>query len=261
MAAINLSGMRPFLPIRLGLLVLALTLLAAAPAAAETVRVAVAANFTRPAEALSEAFTAASGHEAILTTGSTGLLYAQIVHGAPFDVFLAADQVRPARLVGEGHAVAGSARTYAIGRLALWEPQAGEGDPLERLRSGRYRRLALANPELAPYGAAARQVLARLGLEDAAAGRLVFGENIAQAHAFAATGNADLGLVALAQLAGNEAGGRFTIIPAAWHDPIRQDAVLLARGADNAAARAWLDFLASPGARDILESFGYGVPE
>lgn len=260
MAAINLSAMRPPLPIRLALLALVLTLLPAAPARAETVHVAVAANFTRPAEFLAEAFTAASGHEVLLTTGSTGLLYAQIVHGAPFDVFLAADRARPARLVVEGHAVAGSARTYATGRLALWDPQASAGDPMDRLRSGRFRRLALANPELAPYGAAAQQVLGRLGLADTAAGRLVHGENIAQTHAFVATGNADLGLVALAQLTGNEASGRFTIIPAAWHDPIRQDAVLLARGGDNAAARAWLDFLASPRARDIIEGFGYEVP-
>lgn len=259
MAAINLSAMRPFF--RLAVLALALTLLPAPPASGETVRVAVAANFTRPAEALADAFTAASGHAVVLTTGSTGLLYAQIVHGAPFDVFLSADTVRPARLVAEGHAVAGSTRTYAIGRLALWDPQARDGDPVDRLRAGRYRRLALANPDLAPYGAAARQALTHLGLEADAADRLVFGENVAQAHAFLATGNADLGFVALAQLAGRQPGGRYTLIPAAWHDPVRQDAVLLTRSAGNPGARAWLDYLASPAAQAILEEFGYEVPE
>jgi len=253
--------MRVPLPIRLGLLALALTFLPAVPAGAETVRVAVAANFTRPAELLAEAFEAESGHDVVLTTGSTGLLYAQIVHGAPFDVFLSADHARPARLVAEGRAVTGSARTYAIGRLALWAPQAEAGDPLERLRAGRYRRLALANPELAPYGTAARQVLAHLGVEEAAADRLVFGENIAQTHAFLATGNADLGFVALAQLAGHQPESHYTVIPAAWHDPVRQDAVLLNRGAGNPAAQAWLDFLASPAAQAILESYGYEAPE
>lgn len=253
--------MRVPMPIRLALLALALTLLPPMPAGAETVRVAVAANFTRPAELLAEAFEAASGHDVVLTTGSTGLLYTQIVHGAPFDVFLSADRERPARLVADGRAVAGSARTYAIGRLALWAPQARNDDPVDRLRAGRYRRLALANPELAPYGAAARQVLGHLGLEDAVAGRLVFGENIAQTHAFLATGNADLGFIALAQLAGRQPGGRYTVIPAAWHDPVRQDAVLLTRGAGKPAARAWLDFLVSPAAQPILGGFGYGEPE
>lgn len=259
MAAINLSAMHPF--VRLAILALALTLLPAPPAIGETVRVAVAANFTRPAEALADAFTAANGHTVVLTTGSTGLLYAQIVHGAPFDVFLSADTARPARLVAEGHAVTGSTRTYAVGRLALWAPQSREGDPLVRLRAGHYRRLALANPELAPYGTAARQVLTHLGLEAAVADRLVFGENVAQTHAFLATGNADLGFVSLAQLAGRPPSGRHTVIPAAWHDPVRQDAVLLTRGAGNPAARAWLDFLASPAGQAILEEFGYEVPE
>ena len=254
------------------LLRLAVALLAALTAAlggqarADIVRLAVASNFAEPMQTLAEAFSAGTGHTLIISNGSTGRLYAQIVNGAPFDVFLAADTVRPARLVEDGLAAAGSAQTYATGRLALMEPgdaTAGTPSPLQRLQSGDYRRLALASPDLAPYGAAAHQVLAHLDLQTASASRQVFGENIGQTYAFVATGNADLGFVALSQIRhpGSAPAGRYDLIPAGWHDPIRQDAVLLERSNDNEAARAFLDFLALPEARDIIAAHGYEAPE
>lgn len=238
----------------------AIWLLAAAPARAEEALVAVAANFADPAERLAESFEGETGHRIRLATGSTGRLYAQIVQGAPFDVFLAADRARPARLVEEGLAVPETLRTYAVGRLALWSREDGPASPLERLRAGDYRRLALASPDLAPYGAAAMQSLERLGVLETARERLVFGENVSQAYAFVATGNADLGLVALAQVRRPEASeveGEFETVPMDWHAPIRQDAVLLRHGAENAAALAWLDYLAGPEAQAILAAYGY----
>jgi molybdate transport system substrate-binding protein len=238
----------------------ALAVAALAPAAqAEEALVAVASNFAEPANALSEAFTHTTGHSVLISSGSTGRLYAQVVQGAPFDVFMAADAVRPARLKAEGLAIPGSTRTYATGRLALWVHAAGVEPPLRRLTTGHYRRLALANPDLAPYGAAAVQVLNRLDLADEAADRQVFGENIAQTFSFVATGNADLGFVALAQVnrPGRATAGQYDVIPAHWHAPIRQDAVLLLHGADNPAALAWLEFLTSPAAHDILAAYGY----
>ncbi|WP_291882568.1 molybdate ABC transporter substrate-binding protein [Maricaulis sp.] len=233
---------------------------------ADTVRIGVASNFAEPMQALAEVFAAGTGHTVIVSTGSTGRLYAQIVNGAPFDAFLAADTVRPARLVEDGLAVADSVQTYAIGRLALMDladATAGTPSPLQRLQAGDYRRLALANPDLAPYGAAAHQVLAHLELQTASASRQVFGENIGQTYAFVATGNADLGFVALSQIRhpGSAPSGRHDLVPDDWHDPIRQDAVLLLRGAGNEAARAFLDFLASPEARDIIAAHGYEAPE
>jgi molybdate transport system substrate-binding protein len=237
----------------------AILLLASSPARAEDALIAVATNFAEPAEAIAQRFEAQTGHRVRLATGSTGRLYAQIVQGAPFDAFLAADQVRPARLVQEGLAVEETLRTYATGRLALWSRERATALPLDRLRSGAYRRVALASPGLSPYGAAAEQVLDRLDLRASAAGSLVFGENIGQAYTFVATGNAELGFVALSQLQrpGRPAGGQYDLVPQDWHDPVRQDAVLLSRGAGNTAARAWLDYLAGPEARAVLRSYGY----
>lgn len=242
----------------------ALFLLAASPARAEEALVAVATNFAEPAEAMAERFRAQTGHTVRLATGSTGRLYAQIAQGAPFDVFLAADEARPARLVEEGLALAGTRRTYATGRLALWSRQASSQSPLERLHGGAYRRLAVASPQLAPYGAAAEQSLVHLGLLEQARERLVFGENIGQTYTFLVTGNADLGFVALSQLRrpGRAApAGQYEIVPSDWHDPVRQDVVLLVHGAQNAAARAWLDFLAGPEAAAILAGYGYEAGE
>lgn len=229
------------------------------PAKADDALVAVASNFSEPAAALAEAFAAATGHTVTLTPGSTGRLHAQITQGAPFDVFLSADAVRPAELERDGLAIAGTRRTYAVGQLVLWAHAAGPMLPLERLETGRFRRLAIANPDLAPYGSAAIQVLEHLAVPDTVSDRLVMGENIAQTFAFVVTGNADLGFVALSQVESPSFGraGQFQRIPADWHDPIRQDAVLLRHGADNPAARAWLDFLQTEEAAAILSRFGY----
>ncbi len=231
-----------------------------APAFAGEARIAVAANFKSTLDELEAAFEAQSGHDVIVTSGSTGKLYAQIVNGAPFDVFLAADQARPMRLEAEGAAVVGSRFTYAVGRLALWDPDGVAVGP-ERLSRGDDRRLAMANPDLAPYGAAARQVIAALNLSDATRDKLVFGENIGQTFAFIRTRNAELGFVALSQVLAAPAArrGAYWAPPQDMYDPIRQDAVLLARGAENDAARAFVAFLNSDDAASVIERHGYGT--
>ncbi len=245
-----------------GLLALA-CLVPAAPARAEQALVAVAANFTDTARALQTRFEQSGEHSLILTSGSTGRLYAQIRHGAPFDVILSADAETPARLEAEGGAVAGTRITYAIGRLALWS--AGRPDPAEtletRLRQGHYRNIAIANPALAPYGAAGRATLEATGLREAAQGRLVTGESIAAVQAMLATGNADLGFVPVSQFAGSDLPDavQYWEVPPNLYPPIRQDAVLTVHGENNAAARAWLDFLASEAAREIIRAHGYEV--
>lgn len=248
------------LPVRVVVLTLLALLSPAAVAAAATI--AVAANFTAPAQRIAADFERHSGHKLKLSFGSTGKFYSQIVHGAPFDVLLAADAATPQRLLAEGRAVAGSGYTYALGRLVLWSAQPGLVDGRgEVLRHGRYMRIAIANPKLAPYGAATQQVLQRLGLWVTVQPKLVTGENIAQAYQFVATGNADLGFVARAQLKGVAAPrGSQWQVPERLHDPIRQDAVLLARAADNAAARAFLDHLRSAAARAVIRDYGYGLP-
>lgn len=221
------------------------------------VLVAVAANFARPAERIVRDFAEVHGGDVALVAGSTGKLYAQIRNGAPFDVFLAADRRRPALLEAEGLAVAGSRFTYAVGRLALWAGREGMELNGDTLRRGDYRKLAIANPELAPYGQAARDVLSRLGALAQAQPRLVTAESVGQAFALVATGNADLGLVAApqAQRAGR---GSLWLIPDSLHEPIRQDVVLLARASDNAIAAAFVAFLHTD-ARATIASLGYGV--
>lgn len=228
-------------------------------AAAARATVAVAGNFVIPARALSERFQAVTAHEIRLINGSTGGLFAQIVHGAPVDVFLAADRERPQALIDRGLGVAGSKFTYAVGRLVLWgrKFRIRHGDGAAALRAGGIGRLAVANPKLAPYGVAAQTVLRRLGVLESFADRLVYGQNIAQTFQFVATGNAPLGLVALSQMKQRK-GGRFWTVPARLHDPIRQDALLLRRGGGNPAAIAFLAFLRGDAARPILKSFGYG---
>lgn len=249
---------------QLSTLVAALLGLAAAFAAsAGEVQVAVAANFAAPAKRIAEAFARATGHRATLVTGSTGKFHAQIVNGAPFDVLLSADDETPARLEQAGHVQAGTRFTYAVGRLVLWSAKPGvvDGDGAV-LKRGDFRHLALANPKLAPYGQAAMETLAALGLADALRPRFVLGENIAQTHQFAASGNAELGFVALAQVAkdGRIADGSGWIVPAHLHQPIRQDAALLARGRDNAAAKAFLDWLKGEAAQTTIRGFGYDRP-
>lgn len=221
--------------------------------------VAAATNFVPALQLLADRYQAESGHRLKLVPGSTGKLYAQIRHGAPFDVFLAADEERPRLLEADGGAVAGSRFTYAEGRLVLIRAGGGPVD-FARLMDGGFRKLALANPKLAPYGAAAEQALRHAGAWEQVAARLVYGENIGQAYTLVATGNADAGLVALSQVKGTEPPPAHWLVPADWHRPIRQDAVLVQRGAGNAAAEGFLTYLRSEAARELIRDFGYATP-
>jgi molybdate transport system substrate-binding protein len=247
----------------LGLLALMVTGAAAPAARAAEVTVAVAANFAEPVETLAKMFREKAGHSLSIVTGSTGKLYAQIINGAPFDVLLAADQERPERLAKEGQGEAGSVFTYAIGRLTLWSPDPAmiAKNGAATLRAGKFRFLALANPELAPYGVAAQQTLEKLGLWDELQPKLVRGENIGQTFQMVESGNAELGFVALSYvLSGrNQKPGSRWDVAFELYQPIRQDAILLGHGADNQAARAFLAFLKTPEAREVIERFGYGV--
>lgn len=226
---------------------------------ADEVQVAVASNFTAPMQVIAEQFERDTGHKALLAFGSTGKFYAQIRNGAPFDVLLAADDEVPAKLEGEGKGVAGSRFTYAIGTLVLWSAEDGYIDDAKTLTQRPFRHLAIANPKTAPYGAAAMATLTKLGLAESLRGKLVQGENIAQAHQFIATGNAELGFVALSQVleGGKIRQGSAWTVPAAYHPPIRQDALLLAKGRDNPAAQALLDYLRSAKATEVIKAYGY----
>ena len=225
-----------------------------------TLRIAVAANFTDAMMELVPLFEQRSGHGVKVSFGSTGKLYAQITHGAPFEVFLAADEARPGRLVREKLALAESRMTYARGRLVLWSADKNRiSDGEATLRNGDYRRLAIANPKTAPYGLAAQQVLQRLGLWEQVSGKLVRGDSIAQTFQFTATGNAELGLVAASQERAWPHKGSLWEIPDNYYQPIAQQAVLLKRGAQSAAARAFMQFLASDEARSVIRDFGYAV--
>ena len=227
---------------------------------AAEVQVAVAANFTAPMQKIAADFEKDTGHQARLAFGSTGKFYAQIRNGAPFEVFLSADDETPARLEREGLAVAGSRFTYSIGQLALWSARPGYVDDKgEVLRQGAFAHLALANPKLAPYGAAALETLNRLGLLTSLQARFVQGENIAQTFQFVSTGNAELGFVALSQVSegGKLKAGSAWIVPPAMHAPIRQDAVVLLRGRDNPAALALMKYMKSDKARAIISAYGY----
>lgn len=229
---------------------------------AAEVQVAVAANFAVPMERIAAGFAAATGHTVKISSGATGKFYSQIIAGAPFEVFLAADVKTPRRLIAEGHAVAGSSFTYAIGKLVLWSAKRGfVDDGGAVLATGDFQRLSIASPKTAPYGAAAMEVIDALGLSDRLTPKLVTGESIAQAFQFVATGNADLGFVALSQVSapGKPVAGSHWIVPQALYQAIRQDAVLLKSGAQNAAATALLAYLQSPAAQTLIRSFGYGI--
>jgi molybdate transport system substrate-binding protein len=239
------------------------------PVHAGTVHAAVAANFTNAAEELAAAFEAASGHEVVLSFGATGAIYTQIAQGAPFDVFLAADDKRPAQAVEEGYAVAGSVFSYALGALALYGPGLDLSDGAAVLAQGEFRHLAIADPATAPYGAAAVATLKALGLEGAVASKLVTGQNIAQALQFVESGSAELGFVALGQatwLKREQPLPRppnwdrdIWTIPTELYPAIRQDAVLLRHGEQNEAARDFLDYLKSTAAAAIVRSHGYNA--
>lgn len=229
-----------------------------APALADDVRVAVATNFADAMAALASAFEAQSEHSVLVSAGSTGSHYAQIRNGAPFEAFFAADAERPAMLEREGLALAGSRFRYAVGRLVLWSAQAGYVDADGGvLATGQYRHLAIANPRLAPYGAAARDVLRARGLWANVQTRLVQGQDIGQTYSFVATGNAELGFVALAQIErpGSQPAGSYWVVPESLHEPIEQYAVLLR---DTPGARAFVAFVQTEAARAIIRNYGYG---
>ena len=236
--------------------------LCSAGASAAGVQVAVAANFSAPMKVLAAQFERDSGHKILASIGATGKFYAQIRNGAPFDVLLSADDETPARLEQEGAAMAGTRFTYATGRLVLWSAKQGLVDDKGAvLKTANFTHLAIANPRVAPYGAAAVQVLQKLDLLDALAPKFVQGENIAQTHQFVASGNAPLGFVAMAQVfaQGKLTSGSAWVVPAGMHTPIRQDAALLVRGKDNPAAAAFLKYLASPAARAVIAAYGYEI--
>jgi molybdate transport system substrate-binding protein len=231
----------------------------ASNATAEELRVAVAANFTAPMQRIVPSFEQASGNKVELVSGSTGKFYAQISNGAPFDVLLAADQQTPAKLAGEGNAVADSQFTYAIGKLVLWSPMEGTVDSRgEVLRKAGFQHLSMANPALAPYGAAAVAAMKRLGVYESLKPKIVQGENITQAYQFVASGAAELGFVALSQvLKEGKVQGSAWIVPSDLYPAIRQDAIILAKGSNKAAARQFLAYLRSDAARAIIASYGY----
>ncbi len=238
----------------------ALLLSLAAPVLADEVQVAVAANFTAPMKQIAEGFEKATGHKTLLSFGATGKFYAQITNGAPFQVFLAADSATPARLEKEGLAVQGSRFTYATGKLVLWSAKDdlvdAQGDVLKK---GGFKHLAIAAPKLAPYGAAAVETMTKMGLADTLAPLLVQGESIGQTYSFVASGNADLGFVALSQVYenGKIKSGSAWIVPAGMHSPILQDVVLLSQAKDNAAAIALMQYLKTDAAKAVISSYGY----
>lgn len=238
--------------------VLAAAGLCAGTANADVVRVAVATNFANAMDALAASFAERSEHEVLVSSGSSGAHYAQIKNGAPFHAFFSADTERPKRLEEEGVAIRGSRFVYAVGRLVLWSARAdyvdGDGRVLE---TGTFRHLAIANPELAPYGAAAREVLRARGLWDALQPQIVRGQDIGQTYSFVYTGNAELGFVAYSQLAqpGRKPAGSHWLVPAQLHSPIVQEAVLLR---DDPAASAFMEYVTTPAARELIRRFGYG---
>jgi len=225
--------------------------------AAQT-HVAVAANFTEPAREIARVFHDRTGDDAILIFGPSGAFFTQITHDAPFDIFLSADEERPRLTVEQGFAVPGSRFTYAIGKLVLWSRVIDVTEGKAALSAGKFSQLAIANPNSAPYGSAAVETMQALGVFDALQGKLVRGNSISQAFQFVDTRNAELGFVALSQLHGVTQGTRW-LVPENLHSPIRQDAVLLKRAANDDASKAFLAFLKGPEARAIIESFGYSI--
>ncbi|MFZ2122468.1 MAG: molybdate ABC transporter substrate-binding protein [Rhodoferax sp.] len=234
-------------------------LAAASQAQADEVSVAVAANFTAPMQKIAVEFEKDTGHKVISSFGATGKFYAQIKNGAPFEVLLAADDETPAKLVKENAAVAGSQFTYAIGKLVLWSAKPAVVDGAGTvLKHAGFDHLAIANPKLAPYGAAAVETMKAMGVYDRLQPKIVTGESIAQAHQFISSGNALLGFVALSQvLKDGKIDGSAWVVPAKLYAPIRQDGVILNKGKGKPAAEALLKYLKSDKAKAVITSFGY----
>jgi molybdate transport system substrate-binding protein len=230
----------------------------AGPAKAGQTNVAVAANFTEPAKQIAALFKQNTGHEAILSFGASGAFFSQITHDAPFQVFLSADEDRPKAAIEGGYAVSESLFTYAVGKLALWSKVVDVTKGDEALKAGAFAKLSIANPNAAPYGSAAVEAMKALGVYEALKPKIVQGASIAQAFQFVDTRNAEVGFIALSQLYGVTDGTRW-LVPQELYSPIRQDAVLLKKGADDLASKAFLEFLKGPEARAIIEKFGYGL--
>jgi molybdate transport system substrate-binding protein len=244
---------------RANLFGLALGLLAAGPALAAETQVAVAANFTEPAKEIAQAFKAATGHTATLSFGSSGQFYAQMSHGAPYEVFLSADADRPQAAERDGLGVTGTRFTYAVGRLVLYSKTPGLVDGAGAvLTGGKFNKLSIADPAAAPYGVAAVQTMNRLGVYGAVKPKIVMGTSITQAFQFVETGAAELGFVAYSQVI-NVTGGSRWLVPATDHAPINQQAILLYPGQNNAAAKAFLAYLKGPQAVAVIKKYGYEV--
>ena len=226
---------------------------------AEQIRVAVASNFLKPMKVISKKFEASSGNRVVISSGSSGRFYAQIKNGAPYDLFFSADQEKPLKLEKEGFTVSGFNMTYATGTLVLWSAQQDYFKTDERLKSGNFSRLAVANPKLAPYGLAAKEVLERLELTNLVKSKQVNAENIAQTFQFVSSGNANLGFVARSQLMdlSEDKVGSQWIIPTDLHQPIKQNVVLLKRAEHNKAARAFYEYIKSDSTKGLIKSFGY----
>ncbi|MFI8480185.1 molybdate ABC transporter substrate-binding protein [Pseudomonas sp. NPDC078700] len=231
-------------------------------ALAGEVNVAVAANFTAPLKAIAVAFEQDTGNTVVPSFGATGQLFAQINNGAPFEVFFSADDTTPAKLEQAGNSVAGSRFTYATGALVLWSAKPGYVDDQGAvLKKNEFKHLSMANPKAAPYGRAASETMDKLGLTDRLKGKIVEGQSITQALQFVSTGNAELGFVALSQVYkdGKITGGSAWLVPESYYQPIKQDALILKKGANNPAAKALTDYLKGPKAQAIIKSYGYKI--
>ncbi|MGC4098264.1 MAG: molybdate ABC transporter substrate-binding protein [Nitrospira sp.] len=228
-------------------------------AQAEQVQVAVAANFVPAFKDIAVEFEKQSGHTIQMNAGASGKFYAQIKNGAPFDVFFSADDERPKLLEQEGFGVRGTRLTYAIGRLVLWsqDPTLVVGEDV--LKTGKFKHLAMANPQTAPYGTAAMQAMKQLGVWENLQPRIVMGESLGQAIGYVESGNAELGFIALSQALEDKLKGKGSRwdVPSNLHEPIRQDVILLTKGRDNPAAKALMEFIRNPQTRAVLERYGY----
>jgi molybdate transport system substrate-binding protein len=240
--------------------VVAGTSAATPPAIAADINVAVAANFTEPAKEIAALFEKKTGNKVVFSFGASGQFYTQITQGAPFQVFLSADQERPEKAVSEGFAVPGTQFTYAVGKLVLWSRDANLVKGESTLKDGTFTKIAIANPTAAPYGTAAIETMKALKVYDALQPKIVQGNSIAQTFQFIDTGNAELGFVALSQVIERKEGSRW-LVSNNLYSPIKQDAVLLKKGADVEAAKAFLQFLKGPEAAEIKTKFGYATAE
>jgi molybdate transport system substrate-binding protein len=241
-----------------GLIALMVSATGAVQSFAGEVKIAVAANFAEAAKEIGALYEKATGDKAVFSFGATGQLYTQITQEAPFEVFLSADQKTAKKAIAEGLATGDSLFTYATGKLVLFSKNTGLVKDEETLKAGNFTKIAIANPGTAPYGAAAVEVMKALGVYEALAPKIVQGNNIAQTYQFVDTENAELGFVALSQVALKEGGSRW-VVPEKLYKEIAQDAVLLKRGEGNPTAKAFLTFLKGAEARAVKVKYGYGV--